>query len=293
MGIDFWDGGIDIICSDSIDARGDLNLNNIGHEIADAVLFTNYFIYGLGVFDVNPQGQIAASDVNADGRVLTIGDLVYLTRVITGDALPYPKLTPYATSAEVSLENAASGVKVSSSSAIDIGAAHFVFSIDGTVGEVTPLVSGMEIKSDVVDGQLRVLVYDIGKGRIPAGNVDLFSVEVDGDITIAETSFADYYGNDMNTTTVMNQRPTEFALLQNYPNPFNPSTDITIEIPGASDWKLDIFNVTGQLVESFSGYTDGSPVKVTWNADNVASGIYFYKATAGSYSAVKKMVLMK
>ena len=293
MGVDFWDGGIDIVCSDSIDARGDLNLNNIDHEIADAVLFTNYFIYGLGVFDINPEGQVAASDVNADGRVLTVGDLVYLTRVIEGDALPYPKLTPFSTTAEVAIENSASGVKISSSSAVDVGAAHFVFSIDGTVGDITPLVSGMDVKSDVVDGELRVLVYDIGKGRIPAGTVDLFSVEVSGNITIAETSFADYYGNDMNTNTVMSIRPTQFALLQNYPNPFNPSTEITIDIPGASDWKLDIFNVTGQLVESFSGYTDGLPVKVTWNANNVASGIYFYKATAGSYSAVKKMVLMK
>jgi hypothetical protein len=293
VGIDFWDGGVDIICADSIDKRGDINLNNIPNEIADAVLYTNYFIYGLGVFDINPAGQIAASDVNNDGRVLTVGDLVYLTRVITGDALAFGKLTPYASTAQVGIESAGDALKVTSSSAVDVGAAYFVFNVDGTVEKVTSLVNGMNIKSDVVDGELRVLVYDIGEGRIPAGENDLFSVEVNGDLTIVETSIADYYGNDLNVTTATRILPTDFALLQNYPNPFNPSTDIVIEVPGPSQWKLDIFNVTGQLVESFGGYTAGGAVKVTWNAGDAASGIYLYKATAGQYSAVKKMVLMK
>jgi len=293
VGIDFWDGGIDIICPDSIDASGDLNLNNVSNEIADAVLYTNYFIYGLGVFTINPAGQIAASDVNNDGRVLTVGDLVYLTRLITGDALEFPKLTPYASTAQVGIESSGEALKVTTSSSVDLGAAHFVFNVEGTVEKVTSLISGMDLKSDVVDGELRVLVYDIGEGRIPAGEADLFSVEVNGDLTIVESSLADYYGNDMNVTTATRILPTDFALLQNYPNPFNPSTDIVIEVPGPSQWKLDIFNVTGQLVESFNGYTAGGAVKVTWNAGDAASGIYFYKATAGQYSAVKKMVLMK
>jgi hypothetical protein len=42
--IEFWFGGIDIICADSIDDRGDMNLNGLANEIADAVLYTNYFL---------------------------------------------------------------------------------------------------------------------------------------------------------------------------------------------------------------------------------------------------------
>jgi hypothetical protein len=230
--LDIYGGGVDIICSDSIDARGDLNLNNISNEIADAVLYTNYFIYGLSVFNINQPGQIAASDVNNDGRVLTVGDLVYLTRVITGDALPFGKLTPYESTAQVGIESAGEALIVTSSSTLDVGAAYFVFNVDGTVEKVTSLVDGMDIKSDVVDGELRVLVYDIGEGRVPAGENELFSVEVNGDLTIVETSIADYYGNDLNVTTATRILPTDFALLQNYPNPFNPSTDIVIEVPG-------------------------------------------------------------
>ncbi|MBU1319762.1 MAG: T9SS type A sorting domain-containing protein [candidate division Zixibacteria bacterium] len=293
VGIDFWGGGVDIACADSIDARGDLNLNEVANEIADAVLYTNYFIYGLGVFNpLTIEGQIAASDVNADGRILTVGDLVYLTRVITGDALPYPKLTPYATSVDVIVERVGSDLTVGTSSSVDIGAAHFVFSVDGNV-TVTSLVNGMNILSDVVDGELRVLVYDIGSGRINAGANELISITSDGNVELVETNFSDYYGNLMTTNTSAKVLPSNFALNQNFPNPFNPSTEISIDVPGQSDWKLDIYNVTGQLIESFSGYTAGGRVIVTWDAGTAASGIYFYKATVGQYTDVKKMVLMK
>jgi len=92
--IDFFNGGIDIVCADSIDARGDINLNNVGYEIADAVMFTNYFVKGVSAFGSHVAGSTAASDVNADGLALSVADLVYLIRVIVGDALPYPKTAP-------------------------------------------------------------------------------------------------------------------------------------------------------------------------------------------------------
>jgi hypothetical protein len=279
--IDFVHGGVDIICADSIDARGDINLNNVANEIADAVLFTNYFIYGLWVFNINMEGQIAATDVNNDGRVLTVGDLVYLIRIITGDALPFPKLSPFANNVEV-VNN---GSVITSKSAVNMGAALFVF--DGP-GEVTNLTD-MEMVSDVVDGQLRVLLWSRTTDNIPAGETELISVS--GDLNLVESSVADYHGNQMNVTTAK-AIPTSFALQQNFPNPFNPATNISIFLPEQSQWKLDIYNVVGQLVKSFSG-NDIGEVTVTWDAAGAPSGIYFYKATAGQYTDTKKMVLMK
>jgi hypothetical protein len=268
--IDFIHGGVDIICKDSIDAPGDINLNGITNEIADAVLFTNYFIYGLGVFDIMPEGQIAATDVNNDGRVLTVGDLVYLVRLLTGDELPYPKLSPYANAVDIYY-----GDVVSSKSTVEIGAALFVFD---NAAEVELLAGGMELKSDVVDGQLRVLVWSDSKARIPAGETEILSIN--GNATLISAEVSDYYGNLMEVVTAEKMVPTTFALMQNYPNPFNPSTDITIVLPEPSQYKLDIYNVAGQLVKSFSGYGENE-VTVTWNATDAASGIYFYKATAG------------
>jgi hypothetical protein len=281
--IDFINGGVDIACADSIDARGDLNLNEVPNEIADAVLYTNYFIYGISVFNpIYIEGQIAASDVNNDGRVLTVGDLVYLVRIVTGDALPYPKLSPFASN--VTIEQ---GSVVKSTSQANIGAALFVF--DGE-GEATLLADGMKMNSDIVDGQLRVLVWSDGTNYVPAGDRNLISVT--GNLSIVETSVSDYYGNLMNSTVVEKTLPTAFSLSQNYPNPFNPTTDITINLPTQQNWKLDIYNVAGQLVKSFSGNNVGE-VTVTWDAAGAASGIYFYKATSGQYSDTKKMVLMK
>jgi len=61
---------------------GDINLNGIPNEVADAVLYTKYFIYGLQVFRIDQQAQVMETDTNADGLRLTVGDLVYQIRII-------------------------------------------------------------------------------------------------------------------------------------------------------------------------------------------------------------------
>ncbi len=87
--------------------------------------------------------------------------------------------------------------------------------------------------------------------------------------------------------------PAEFALSQNYPNPFNPTTTIELALPVASDYSLSIYNIAGQVVETFAGHADAGYLKVEWNAQRLASGIYLYKMEAGSYTDTKKMVLLK
>lgn len=88
--IDLINGGVDIVCADSIDARGDINLNGVSYEIADYVLFANWFYYGGSVFNVSYDTQVITTDVNANGIPLELADLVYLGRVIVGDVLPFP-----------------------------------------------------------------------------------------------------------------------------------------------------------------------------------------------------------
>lgn len=89
--IDFYNGGIDVECNETIDNRGDINLNFVANEIADWVLFADYFLYGPSVFNINSELQAAATDVNADSITLTLDDLVYLQRIILGDAVPFPR----------------------------------------------------------------------------------------------------------------------------------------------------------------------------------------------------------
>jgi hypothetical protein len=283
----FWNGGIDIVCADSIDARGDLNLNGIENEIADAVLYTNFFLYGMGALDpIFFDAQIAASDVNADGVPLSVADLVYLLRIIVGDALPFPKLSPFANSVTI---NVAEGM-VSSESATDLGAIYATYTVKGAYTLVNH--SNMELVSAESNGELKVLVYSgmtNMTNRIDAGSSNLFSVN--GDVELKNVEVSDYSGNLLASSINKSTLPTSYALLQNVPNPFNPTTKIGLNLPVASDWSIDIFNVAGQLVESFRGHGVGN-ITVDWNA-KAASGIYFYKATAGSFTDTKKMVLMK
>jgi len=90
----YYGGGVDIVHPGDIDDRGDVNMNGVANEIADAVVFTNYFIYGFAAFTVSIEGQKAATEINGDGIALTVADLVYLIRVIVGDAMPLPKENP-------------------------------------------------------------------------------------------------------------------------------------------------------------------------------------------------------
>ncbi|RKX19658.1 MAG: hypothetical protein DRP35_07325 [Candidatus Zixiibacteriota bacterium] len=87
--INFYNGGIDISCVDQICHQGDINLNSLLYEIGDYILFENYFVYGLGVFNINVEGQIAATDINCDGLPLSVSDLTYLHRIIIRDMPPY------------------------------------------------------------------------------------------------------------------------------------------------------------------------------------------------------------
>jgi photosystem II stability/assembly factor-like uncharacterized protein len=89
-------------------------------------------------------------------------------------------------------------------------------------------------------------------------------------------------------------RPTTFTLAQNYPNPFNPSTEINFSVARRSFVQLKVYNVTGEEVATLV-YQELSPgnYRTTWIAGNVASGVYFYRLIADSFSETRKLVLIR
>jgi hypothetical protein len=90
------------------------------------------------------------------------------------------------------------------------------------------------------------------------------------------------------------QLPGSFTLSQNYPNPFNPSTQIQFSIPQAGFVSLKVYDMLGREVATLVHQElTPSSYSITWDAANVASGVYLYKLDAGNYSIAKKMVLMK
>jgi len=297
----YQNGGIWVCHPDSLDDRGDINLNNVPYEIGDVVIFSNYFIYGLSVFTINIAGQTAATDVNADGITLSVADLVYLIRVVVGDAEPLPRLNPYDT--PVTLTQVAEGnqLKVSTDAPGEIGAAYFIYRLEDGA-QVNDVRAGADAQSmDLIwnaDGnELRVLLYDMGTDFVAAGDRDLLQIDATGDLKLVKSELADYNGRAYNVAAG-GSRPSSFVLEQNYPNPFNPSTTINFSLARVCDWSLQVYNVNGSLVREFIGHSDAGPMSVFWDGTStggqtVASGVYFYRLQAGDFSDTKKMILLK
>ena len=88
--------------------------------------------------------------------------------------------------------------------------------------------------------------------------------------------------------------PTKFELDQNFPNPFNPSTKIRYSIPKASRVTLKIYDILGREVQTLVNEQQApGQYTVTFSAQNLASGVYFYRISAGNFSEVKKLMLLK
>jgi len=88
--------------------------------------------------------------------------------------------------------------------------------------------------------------------------------------------------------------PNDFDLLQNYPNPFNPGTTIRFDLPTAGKIKLAIYNLRGELVRTpVDGEMPAGYYHISFEANDLASGIYFYRMEAGTYMMTRKMILQK
>jgi hypothetical protein len=93
---------------------------------------------------------------------------------------------------------------------------------------------------------------------------------------------------------VDNTVPGEFALHDNYPNPFNPATTIRFNLPEQGYTTLQIFDITGELVDVLiNGNLQGGSHGYTWNSTGLASGTYIYRLTSGRFSVSKSMILLK
>jgi len=88
--------------------------------------------------------------------------------------------------------------------------------------------------------------------------------------------------------------PGGFALHHNYPNPFNAATTISFAVPTETEIDLAVYDIMGRRVTIlYSGPVNAGTHRITWNADDRPSGVYFYRLTAGDSETTGRMTLLK
>ncbi len=294
---------------------GDININGIPLEIADALTFTNYFIDPVR-YPFTPQ-QFANSDINRDGFTASIADLVALLGIIVSGGVS--RRVPGARQAAtifMQQENLSNNVYVNSEA--DLGGALLVFAIDPEFSPNTAIndntfskillsselaEKGMLLKSNLRGDTLRVLIYSETSGAIASGRQLLFTLDYpESAALLVSAELATSQGANVLSSISGSGNatlPETFTLNQNYPNPFNPSTKITFTLNRSARVKLQVYDILGRLVRELvrQELTAGEHTAVWNGADDdglsVASGVYVYRLSAEGQVASRKMTLLK
>ena len=111
-----------------------------------------------------------------------------------------------------------------------------------------------------------------------------------GDFEIEEVIVA----NSQDEVAVSLPVVMEYSLSQAYPNPFNPVTSMTLTMPVSGEMSVEVYNLVGQSVATLAaGYMDAGSYTLTWDANDVSSGMYFVKAQAEGFTHTQKLMLVK
>jgi hypothetical protein len=155
-----------------------------------------------------------------------------------------------------------------------------------------------------------IKTYNIGEGVNNSGLYEFIDIDTSfyiSEIIYYSVTSVDNKGNESGKTNITpiyktvgigkndnSSLPVKCFLYQNYPNPFNPNTLINYSVAKEGNVKLTVYNIMGKKVADI--INENKPAgnySVNFNASDLPSGIYFYKLEAGSFSQIKKMILIK
>jgi hypothetical protein len=298
--INATNGGV--LLNSSSTLIGDINSNNLPFEVGDAVKFVAYLS---GTTKLSPQ-QMINSDVNQDGRMATLADLVFLIRhIIEGGYAPDGHEAEGSGEAIVQISSEEQHTTLGIDSPTPVGGAMVIFKGENPKIEnikLSPEAAGLDLYTSQANNEFRVMVIGQNAEPLPLGDKPLLDFEGEGYDTVV-ISLADTDGKLMKVDQKQtnSSKPARYELCQNYPNPFNPETQIKYSVSGdgLTQVSLKIYNVVGQLVKILvdEEQMPGQYCR-TWNGkdeknQDVASGMYFYKLKVSDFSETKKMVLLR
>jgi len=156
------------------------------------------------------------------------------------------------------------------------------------------VLSGGIINKQYADLTDTTLTADIMKDLAP-GTTYKWYVEAGDGLNLAKTDLSSFTASTSVTDVdVVDTKPVCYSLGQNYPNPFNPSTQIEYSILENGNVTIDVYNTLGSKVKTLVNQVQpAGRYKITFDAANMPSGLYFYRIQAGNFISMKKMILMK
>jgi hypothetical protein len=161
------------------------------------------------------------------------------------------------------------------------------------VGPGSNTDAGMATLDSATIYNLDPMFEDPDNGNLTVKNVELYTLAHDGGL-LGDRRWEDPALTGIIDHSVISNVPESFSLSQNYPNPFNPVTTIRYSLDKTADVTISVYSITGKLVETlYTGNKPAGQYSITWNASNLASGVYFYKLVSGSDVLTRKMMLIK
>lgn len=168
-------------------------------------------------------------------------------------------------------------------------------------------IQGFQVSHSDENGKLRIGFYGTEARKmsnapliIHFGLANNSASEAEIKINYVIVNTTRFAGEQTSITTIsQNDLPESFLLQQNYPNPFNPVTTIQYALPDAENVVIKIYNLMGEEIRTLvDDFKPAGIYRITWNGKDsngqeVASGIYFYKAICGDKTQLRRMVKMK
>ena len=171
-------------------------------------------------------------------------------------------------------------------------------------GQLRPELTGQYIFGDWCSGRVRALDYDGAEATstlLIDTNIGIsaFGQDANRELYVLALNYnmpTKIYRFNENATSVKTETAPvrTFSLSQNYPNPFNPTTQISYTLDRPAQVQLKVFDIAGNEIATLvNGEHGAGNYTVDFDGKDLASGVYFYRLDAGSYSKVRKMILVK
>ncbi|MBC8256157.1 MAG: lamin tail domain-containing protein [Candidatus Marinimicrobia bacterium] len=241
---------------------GDVNGDDVVN-VLDVVQIVGYIVDGTGEFDTD------CADTNDDGAVNVLDVVAIVNGIVNGRTI----------------ENDASSAKlIKSINSVSIVADGYIGGIQMTLKHTSDFNLAMSNNHWIADyatkGTHTVLLI------VEPSNGKLFTTN--GEFEITEMIVAN--SNDAINSVIIR----DFSLTNAYPNPFNPTTTVELTIPEAGHVSVMVYNINGQLVTELANtYMGANQYQLTWQGDNVPSGMYLLRAEYAGQVSTQKLMLLK